>query len=51
VPPVEALAWGTPVAACDRPALREVLDDRVTLDPVGELDALVGAAWWRRPGA
>ena len=32
LPPVEALACGTPVAACDVPALREVLGDRVTLD-------------------
>ena len=31
LPPVEALACGTPVAACDVPALREVLDGRVTL--------------------
>ena len=29
LPPVEALACGTPVAACDVPALREVLDGRV----------------------
>ena len=28
LPPVEALACGTPVAACDVPALREVLDGR-----------------------
>ena len=31
LPPVEALACGTPVAACDVPALREVLDGRVAL--------------------
>jgi glycosyltransferase involved in cell wall biosynthesis len=41
LPPVEALACGTPVAACDVPALREVLADRVTLSRVDDLDALV----------
>ena len=30
LPPVEALACGTPVVACDVPALREVLGDRAT---------------------
>jgi glycosyltransferase involved in cell wall biosynthesis len=41
LPPVEALACGTPVAACDVPALREVLADRITLTDVDDLDALV----------
>jgi glycosyltransferase involved in cell wall biosynthesis len=41
LPPVEALACGTPVAACDVPALREVLAGRVTLSAVDDLDALV----------
>jgi glycosyltransferase involved in cell wall biosynthesis len=30
LPPVEALACGTPVVACDVPAVREVLGDRAT---------------------
>ncbi len=41
LPPVEALACGTPVAACDVPALREVLADRITLTDVDDLDGLV----------
>jgi alpha-1,3-rhamnosyl/mannosyltransferase len=41
LPPVEALACGTPVAACDVPALREVLAGRVALTAVDDLDALV----------
>jgi glycosyltransferase involved in cell wall biosynthesis len=44
LPPVEALACGTPVAACDVPALREVLDGRATLSPVDDLDGLIAAA-------
>ncbi len=44
LPPVEALACGTPVAAFDVPALREVLEDRVTLRPVGDLAGLITAA-------
>ena len=44
LPPVEALACGTPVAASDVPALREVLDGRATLKPVGDLDGLIAAA-------
>ena len=44
LPPVEALACGTPVAACDVPALREVLGDRATFTPAGDLSALVAAA-------
>ncbi len=44
LPPVEALACGTPVVACDLPALREVLDGRVKLTPVDDLDGLLAAA-------
>jgi glycosyltransferase involved in cell wall biosynthesis len=44
LPPVEALACGTPVAACDIPALREVLGDRATFVPRGDLAALLAAA-------
>ena len=44
LPPVEALACGTPVAACDLPALREVLDGRAMLSSVDDLDGLVAAA-------
>jgi glycosyltransferase involved in cell wall biosynthesis len=44
LPPIEALACGTPVVACDVPALREVLDGRATLTAVDDLDALVAAA-------
>ncbi|MBA2348603.1 MAG: glycosyltransferase family 4 protein [Solirubrobacterales bacterium] len=44
LPPVEALACGTPVAACDVPALREVLGDRAALVPVDDLAGLVAAA-------
>lgn len=41
--PVEALSCGTPVAACDVPALREVLGDRATFCPVDDLDGLIAA--------
>ncbi len=44
LPPVEALACGTPVAAFDVPPLREVLDGRVELCPRGDLSALIAAA-------
>ena len=44
LPPVEALACGTPVVACDVPALREVLDGRAILSDVGDLDGLLAAA-------
>jgi glycosyltransferase involved in cell wall biosynthesis len=44
LPTVEALACGTPVVACDVPALREVLDGRATLVACGELGALIDAA-------
>ena len=42
--PVEALACGTPVVACDVPAIREVLAERATLVDVDDLDALVATA-------
>ena len=35
LPAVEALACGTPVVACEVPALREVLDDRATFVQAG----------------
>jgi glycosyltransferase involved in cell wall biosynthesis len=41
---VEALACGTPVAACEARARREVLGDRVTFVPAGDLVALIAAA-------
>jgi len=41
---VEALACGTPVVACDAPALREVLGERATFVPAGDVDALIAAA-------
>ncbi len=50
LPPVEALACGTPVAACDIPAMREVLHGRVALSDTDDLDALVrDAESLRRP--
>ena len=44
LPTVEALACGTPVVACDVPALREVLGDRATLVDCDDLAGLVAAA-------
>jgi glycosyltransferase involved in cell wall biosynthesis len=44
LPTVEALACGTPVVACDVPALREVLGDRATLIECGDLTELIRAA-------
>jgi glycosyltransferase involved in cell wall biosynthesis len=41
---VEALACGTPVVACEVPALREVLDQRAEFVAPGELGALIAAA-------
>ena len=41
---VEALACGTPVVACDAPAVREVLDGRIDLCETGDIDGLVAAA-------
>jgi glycosyltransferase involved in cell wall biosynthesis len=44
LPAVEALACGTPVVACEAPALREVLDDRATFVAPGDMQALIHAA-------
>ena len=44
LPAVEALACGTPVVACEVPALREVLDERATFVQAGDLEALIAAA-------
>ncbi len=44
LPAVEALACGTPVAAADGPALREVLGDRARFVPAGDMTALIEAA-------
>jgi len=44
LPPVEALACGTPVAASDVPALREVLAGRAMFRAIDDLDGLVAAA-------
>ncbi|HEY2216735.1 MAG TPA: glycosyltransferase [Solirubrobacteraceae bacterium] len=41
---VEALACGAPVVACESPALREVLDGRITFVAAGDLPALIEAA-------
>jgi glycosyltransferase involved in cell wall biosynthesis len=43
LPTVEALACGTPVVACELPALREVLDDRATFVDRDDLEALMVA--------
>ncbi len=44
LPAVEALACGTPVVACEVPALREVLGARATFVAQGDLPALIAAA-------
>jgi glycosyltransferase involved in cell wall biosynthesis len=44
LPPVEALACGTPVVASDVPALREVLGARAVLRPVDDVKGLIAAA-------
>ena len=44
LPPVEALACGTPVAACDVPGVRDVLAGRATLVDRDDLEGLVRAA-------
>jgi glycosyltransferase involved in cell wall biosynthesis len=44
LPAVEALACGAPVVACEVPALREVLDGRISFVPADDLEALIGAA-------
>jgi glycosyltransferase involved in cell wall biosynthesis len=41
---VEALACGTPVVACEAPALREVLDERTTFVEQADMVGLVAAA-------
>ncbi|MCW3009637.1 MAG: glycosyltransferase family 1 protein [Solirubrobacterales bacterium] len=43
LPTVEALACGTPVVACDVPALREVLTDRATFVEQGDYTGLLAA--------
>jgi glycosyltransferase involved in cell wall biosynthesis len=44
LPAVEALACGTPVVACDVPALREVLADRATFVGLHDVAGLLAAA-------
>jgi glycosyltransferase involved in cell wall biosynthesis len=44
LPAVEALACGTPVVACEAPALREVLGERATFVAPGDVSALIQAA-------
>jgi glycosyltransferase involved in cell wall biosynthesis len=44
LPAVEALACGTPVVACETPALREVLDGRATFVAPGDTRAQIEAA-------
>jgi glycosyltransferase involved in cell wall biosynthesis len=44
LPAVEALACGTPVVACDSPALREVLGERATFVAPGDMEGLIAAA-------
>ncbi len=43
LPPVEALACGTPVVACDAPTLREVLGLRATFVARGDMEGLLEA--------
>jgi glycosyltransferase involved in cell wall biosynthesis len=43
LPTIEALACGTPVVACDVPALREVLGDRATFVDCEDLAGLLAA--------
>jgi alpha-1,3-rhamnosyl/mannosyltransferase len=44
LPPVEALACGAPVVACDVPGVRDVLRGRATLVDPDDLEGLVAAA-------
>jgi glycosyltransferase involved in cell wall biosynthesis len=44
LPAVEALACGTPVAACEVPALREVLGERAAFVERGDFKALIESA-------
>jgi glycosyltransferase involved in cell wall biosynthesis len=43
LPPLEALAAGTPVVATDVPAVREVVGAHVALVPIGNVEALADA--------
>lgn len=43
LPPLEALACGTPVVSSDLPALREVTGQHASYVPVGDVDALAAA--------
>ncbi len=43
LPPLEALATGTPVVVSDLPVLREVLGSHATYAPTGDADALTAA--------
>jgi alpha-1,3-rhamnosyl/mannosyltransferase len=43
LPGVEALACGTPVVACEAPALREVLGERATFVELGDMEGLLEA--------
>jgi len=43
LPGIEALACGTPVVACEAPALREVLGDRATFVERGDMEGLLEA--------
>jgi glycosyltransferase involved in cell wall biosynthesis len=52
LPTIEALACGTPVVACDSPAVREVLGDRATFVARGDMEGLLAAgARAERPAA
>jgi glycosyltransferase involved in cell wall biosynthesis len=44
LPPVEALACGTPVVVSDVPAMREVLGSRAVLHDIDDLDGLIEEA-------
>ena len=44
LPAVEALACGTPVVACEVPALREALGERATFVAAGDMEGLIAAA-------
>ena len=44
LPPIEALACGAPVVACDVPGVRDVLQGRATLVDTADLEGLVRAA-------
>jgi glycosyltransferase involved in cell wall biosynthesis len=43
LPAIEALACGTPVVACESPALREVLGQRATFVELGDMEGLLEA--------